>query len=306
MTFAVLDYHVQKNVELQEIIRSFVKKDTPQDSISESVFITKKKNINIKDWDNLKKGDIVKLYLVPQSVDQEKFKIYKKFNNEKNRSRMSVFLMPSVGYFSQSKTGTAAVKYVQLSPVALGISYGFSPSEKKYSFNTSLYYSYLLSTSNKGDTAGVNASNVSIPPEIGGNIYGEYFYEKENISVYSGIDGEQFSSFDLNGVLNDDKIYLDRNLIFYVTVGIAKNISYNQEKFSMKLSISKSFFGSFESGRPDSLNGAKLSGYKMMLYFNYQVSNKWSIGSLVKYHSFSGDNTLSSLRIGAGINYHVF
>jgi hypothetical protein len=302
--FSTFDYQAIKNENIKNIISPFLIKESAKNSLELSIRITKDKNKSIQNWDHLDKNQSIKIYILSTAADTKKIELY----NEKNlpRHHITLSITPSLGTFTQSKVANSAINYTQFSPFALGVSYQHAPIGKKYSLSGSLYYSYLLSSSAKGYAASGAASSLAIPPELGGNAYGEYSLEKIRTAIYGGLDGEQFSSFNLDGIVYNNLIYIDRNNIFYATIGLAKFWGAKEDKILTKFAFSKSIFSSSTSINPDPLSKAQLIGYKLMFFVNYKITNRWSVHSLFKYHSFSGVNLLTTLRIGAGIGYNFF
>ncbi len=93
-------------------------------------------------------------------------------------------------------------------------------------------------------------------------------------------------------------------MVYYFTLGLSKKIDLFGSSFFTKFSFSNSLFSSYEP--PVTTLDDKLSGYKAMFYINHNISKKFYIHSLVKYHSMKSSSDLSSLRIGLGIGYILF
>jgi hypothetical protein len=181
-----------------------------------------------------------------------------------------------------------------------------TPQGSDFGISASIYYSYLLPTTSKGADGTTPPNKVSIPPELGGNLYGLFPIQEWPI-LYGGLDIEKFSSFNLDGIVNENIVYIDRNTILYITAGIIKKISEGNSSYTFKFSLSKSIMGTFENGNPDPLSQKTiLSGYKIMAFTSIKMSPDWSTDMMVKYHSFSGDITLSTMRIGVGLTYSGF
>jgi len=159
----------------------------------------------------------------------------------------------------------------------------------------------------------ITNDNVTIPPEIGGNIYGEYRYEKWNSLFYIGPDFEKFSVFNLRGLQNDKKIYVDSISALYLTIGLAKSFNLLNQQLYTKLSLSKSILSTYTNNAPRSLIDAsefvdegKYSGMRVLFYLSYKFTDKYYLHSLLKYHTMTGPSDLTTLRIGLGFGYILF
>ena len=315
-------YRVEDGDTFSLILKKFVKDLSIINAKTPLVRKTMSKNPQVKKWDKLSTGTVIELYISDDFMDLEKYKPYEKatlarLNEEEEKKNVtkypvgykaSLFYMSSLGMFNQKADNVAEINFKQNSPISLGASFSYYPKDKLYSFSYSLYFSYLLASANT-----LTTDTISIPPEIGGNFYYEYRLQKYNTTIYTGPDYESFSAFNLRGLQNDRKIYVDGITSLYLTIGMAKQFAMFNRQFFMKLSGSKSVMTGYKNNAPlssidasDHVDNGKYDGFKFMFYLNYKFSDKLYLHSLFKYHTMTGPSDLSTLRIGVGFGYILF
>lgn len=319
LDYYTFNYKIEPGDSFGLILKKFVKDESIIHAKTPLVKKTMNNNPKVKDWYNLQPGSVLNLFISADFMDLEKYKPYESIvikkveaiKEEKMVStypsgiKASLFYMNSSGTFSQTTPDTISINFKQNSPLTLGLSATFYPYGKPYSTSFSTYYSYLKAPSNS-----LNDETINVPPEIGFNFYEEYRWQKRNITFYAGPDFEKFSLFNLAGLQNDGKIYIDGVSVFYLTVGAAKSFTLFKKSFFSKLSISKSIFSSYQNNAPESsdnlLSTKSYTGFRYLFYLNYKVNNKLYLHSLLKYHTMSGPSNLTTLRIGFGIGYILF
>lgn len=315
-------YKVEEGDTFSLILKKFVKEFSIINAKTPLVKKTMKNNPKIKKWDNLQPGTIIEMYISDDFMDLEKYRPYeqtliKRIAEEEEKKRTptypvglkgSVFYMASLGMFTQKADNVAEINFKQNSPASIGGSFTYYPKDKLYSIAYSLYLSHLLASANT-----LTSDTVSIPPEIGGTLYGEYRWQKYSMTLYSGLDYESFSVFNLRGLQNDRKIYVDGVTALYLTAGVAKQFTMFNKQWFMKASLSKSMSTTYKNNAPvssidasDHVDDGKYDGMKFMFYLNYKFNNKLYLHSLFKYHTMSGPSDLSTLRIGVGFGYILF
>ena len=195
------NYKVIAGDSFSLILQKFVKDEAIINAKNPLVKKIVKNNPKVTDWNNLPPGVVVKLYISDDLMDLEKYKPYEtnvlqKVEAIKERKlvstypsglKASVFYMNSSGTFSQS-TDAIAINFKQNSPVSIGMAMTFYPKDKPYSTSFSTYYSSLRSPSNS-----LTEEIITIPPEIGVNLFEEYRWQKRNVTFYGGPDFEKFS-----------------------------------------------------------------------------------------------------------------
>lgn len=321
MNYYKFMYKIEPGDTFSYILKKFVKDLSIINAKTPLVSKIKANNPQIKNWYNLPPNTVIELYISPDFMDFEKYRPYaantlKKIAEEEKSKKGqsypaglkgSIFYMGSLGTFTQKSSDTE-VNFKQNSPLSLGTSFTYYPKDKLYSYSASLYASYILASANS-----LTSDKVSIPPEIGGNLYGEYRFLKNNITLYAGPDYESFSTFNLNALQTVNKVYVDRVGATYFTLGIAKSISVFNKQFFTKLSASRSLVTFYQNNAPQSSIDSTLpsdagtySGYRFLFYLNYKLNDKIYLHSLLKYHTMTGPSQLSTTRIGLGFGYILF
>ena len=246
-----------------------------------------------------------KIALEQLRLRQKKLEEFSSANVEDSFSPIlhaSAFMMSSLGTFSQKSPTYAEIQYHQDSPISIGGAFSRSMRDKSIWLSGSVYYSQLHSLNND-----LTNESVSVPPEIGGNLYGEYHFDQYNFNAYTGIDFDHFSAFNLKGISLTHRIYLDEVQLGYLTFGFSKSFSLFDQKFFSKLAISPSIFSTYKNSySPTESTSVKYSGIRYLFYLKYDLNNKFFIHTLIKYHDLSGPSELKALRIGVGIGYVLF
>lgn len=320
-----IPYIIKSKETYAQILKRFVKAESIINYRTPMVRRTMKANPNVKNWRKLPSGEKINLYISSDFLDLDKYKKYRKELrkkilaakeklqqqskeiNQKKKSpfptglKGSLFYMASYGAFTQKNEQIAELTFLQNSPVSLGGAFTYYPEKSNFSVSWSAYVSYLLTAVNNLDS-----SDVSIPPEIGGNVYGEYRFVKQRFTGYFGLDFERFSTFNLGGIQEDEKIYVDESRVVYLTAGFSKLISLFGSKFFTKLSSSVSISETTTNDPRGVPTFESYSGAKVLWYLNKKVSKKWFWHTLFKYHFMSGPSDLTTLRLGVGFGYILF
>lgn len=297
-TFYKFSYVMEQDGTLLDALKAFKLNKKKLTTKNASYKRTVEENPQISDWNSLKKGTKLSLFLKINQLDKEKYRRYIKKSPPSSETisssrpsgvRGSIFYMASYGKFTQKKS-PATINFYQNSPISIGTAWSFYPPDTNWSISTSGYLSYLL-------VSGSNLENqkVAAPLELGTNIYGEYRFS--SFTGYFGWDYERFSVFNMEQLLNDAKLRLNKVHVHYATIGFSRMFSLFNSPFFTKLSLSKSLF-TYTDETPDSY-----SGYKAMWYLNKKIGKDLFIHSLLKYHWMNGDSDLETLRIGLGVGY---
>ncbi|MBP9682161.1 MAG: hypothetical protein KBD76_12200 [Bacteriovorax sp.] len=312
-------YHVHENESFSSILKKFVKEDSFISAETSMVVKIKKLNGHIKNWDILSAGVTIELYIDVRFMNLAQYRIYQQKNVQiikkifaetpnvnLNGFKGSFFYMASLGLFTQESSTVDKITFKQNSPMTVGVSLNFFSAKSPFSTSFSSYYSLLMgSTSNLG-----NSSNVSIPAEVGINLFEEYRPAGSNATFYLGPDFERFSIFNLDGLQQRQQVYSDSVSITYLTLGLSRKISLFSKEFFTKFSLSHGLMSSTKKGIPADVilneENKKYGGYKVMLYLNYKLSAKTYFHSLLKYHAIDGPSKVSTLRIGVGFGYIFF
>lgn len=317
--FVQIKYTTLKGDSFSRILRSFMKDDSVVNAKSPSVRETIKVNPHLdnKDvWMNPPVGTAIDLRIEKDLLDSEKMKNYEAslkkeklssrpldFSSEQNSEkswRGSLFYMASMGSFKQTSSTYSSVNYQQNSYLSFGLGLSYAPISSLWSYSTSAYISNLKATGSN-----LNDDKVNVPNEVGAAFYAERFLPHYGFIAYGGLDYDSFSTFNLRSITVEEKIYVDKNSIYYLTLGASKKVSLFDKNFLFKFSISRSVLSSYSSSATNP-GDEKLSGQKAMLYINTKISDNVYFHSLVKYHSMNSSFDLSVLRIGVGIGYIFF
>lgn len=323
-----IPYLIREGDTLARVYKRFVKPDSIINYSTPMVQRTFKANKQVKNWKRLPSGVKIRLYVSSDFMDLSKYKKYrsevkkkikaarKKIQEEKKKTgksegqkkspfpeglKGSMFYMASYGQFTQSNPNIASLTFLQNSPVSLGAAFTYYPKDSKFSVSWSAYLSYLLAAGNNLD-----AGSVDIPPEIGGNVYGEYRFVSWRFTGYFGLDFERFSTFNLGGIQVDRKIYVDESRVLYLTAGFSKLISIFGHKFFTKLSSSISINETTTNDPRGVATTEPYSGAKVLWYLNKKIGKSWFLHTLFKYHFMSGPSELKTMRLGVGFGYILF
>jgi hypothetical protein len=308
-------YKVEEGDTFASLLRMYVKDDSVINKSTPLVLKNIKNNPQVKDWRDLIPGALIYVYIPENLMDMTKYQAKQKSVNTKNEEikkeiiakisppsgfKGSAFYMASWGDFSQT-SGETTVEYKQNSLVNLGLQGNYLPKNSLYSFSSSIYFSTFTAAD-----ATLPPNSVKLPPEVGFNFYGDYLWKKPRISWQAGLDYEKFSSFNIEGILNDQKIYLDRISVVYATVGVSHVFYILEKPFFIKTSLSKSVSSTTTTDYTASTNKESLTGMKALFYLNYKFTDKFFLHSLLKIHKMSGPSDLSSTRLGVGVGYILF
>lgn len=316
-----IPYIIQDNDDLSRILRRFVYDDSVINQSTPLVQRTQMNNKNVEDWAKLERGQRIDLFISEDFLDKSKLDRYREqmrqrvqeLRNEvvtksEEESKVprptglkgSVFYMASYGRFTQTGDNLADIVFQQNSPVTFGSAFSFYPEQGRLSYSWSAYFSHLVAASNSLDE-----TIIDIPLEIGANFYTEYRFDKLRFTGYAGLDYERFHTFNLQGIIDEAKIFLDENKVYYLTAGATGMVNIFKTSFLTKLSVSVSLSSSTTAGYEDGLN-ENFSGFKALWYVNKKISEKFYVHTLLKYHKMSGPSELSTLRVGAGVGYILF
>lgn len=308
-------YKVDDDDTFASILRLYVKDDAVINKTTPLVLKNIKNNPQVKDWTKLIPGMLISVYIPEDMMDMSKYQSKQAIVNTKNEEtkkvimakisppsgfKGSVFYMASWGDFSQSSDGTT-VNYKQNSLITLGLQGNYFPKESLYSFSSSVYFSSFTAAETT-----LPPKSVKLPAEIGFNLYGDYLWKKPRISWQAGIDYEKFSAFNIEGIYNDQQIYLDRISVIYATVGVSHVFYILEKPFFIKASLSKSVSSTSTTDYTASTNKESLTGTKALFYLNYKFTDKFFLHTMLKVHTMSGPSDLSSTRLGVGVGYILF
>ena len=260
----------------------------------------KKWNPQIGDWNKLKKNQLVYVdYPYSSFLAGSTYTPLLGFREEEFDKKLSfsVFYASSVGSYVEN-TGDQSVKSGQNFPVTLGAGINVTNEERKHFVLSSLYWAQPT----KGNVSSSNtASNgdVSIPGELGWNLYYQNYFKDQSLGLYTGYDFERLNTFNTDQIQNNAKLSNVNNQLHYATIGMFKGFSLFNLNMNIKASVSKI--------AASSTNGSKkLTGTKYILYYTYKPEGHFSFNAFYKHHSLVGPTELSINRIGLGVGYSFF
>lgn len=308
-------YRVEQGDTFASILKLYVKDDSVINKTTPLVQKNMSFNPHVSDWNQLTPGTLISIYIPEEMMDMNKYRskqavVYSK-NEEVKKVIMakigppegfkgSLFYMASWGNFSQTAEGTT-VDYKQNSLVTLGIQGNYFPKNSLYSFSASTYFS----TFSAAETI-LPPFSVKLPAELGMNFYGDYLWKKPRISWHGGLDYEKFSAFNIEGIFNDQRIYLDRISVVYLTAGVSHVFNILEKPIYIKASFSKSVTSTTTSDYSSRTKLESYSGSKMLFYLNYKFTDKLFLHTLLKIHTMAGPSELTSTRLGVGVGYILF
>lgn len=308
-------YRVEEGDTFASILRMYVKDDSIINKTTPLVQKNIRFNPQVKDWSQLTPGTLISIYIPEDMMDMRNYKAKQTVVNTKNEEvkkiilakigppegfKGSLFYMASWGNFTQSSESTI-IEYNQNSLVTLGLQGNYFPKNSLYSFSASTYFSSFTAA----ETI-FSPYSVKLPAELGMNFYSEYLWKKPRISWHAGLDYEKFSAFNIEGISNDQQIYLDRISVIYLTAGISHVFNILEKPIYIKASLSKSVSSTTTSEYTGATNPKSLNGTKMLFYLNYKFTDKLFLHSLLKIHSMTGPSDLTSTRLGVGVGYILF
>lgn len=310
-----IKYKVRKKESLAQIYKKFITLDHIIHNDQDFVQFTLNQNEGIENWHSLEVGKTITLYLekdlmkervqrryekekaTPYSAklaravaSQSKLTFSKKLETFSGKTSFSLFYLASSGVYTQNiGEESLSIDLNQDSPASFGglISHKFRPF---WSFSTSLYYSQF-------DEATFNGTTTSVPDEYGGNGY--FYYSGLNgIGLYGGIDYEQLTSYNLQNLINNQRLSFDTHKLGYLTTGIDFLKTISDKLFLLKFAVSYSVFSSTTSEFID--EGKDFKGIRYLAYLNLPISKNVFLHGLAKYHDLQDTESMQILRLGFG------
>lgn len=314
--FVKFKYKVKPNEDFAEILKNFTKDSAIINRNTPTVEKIIANNKQITDWSSLEAGQEFDLYVEEESFDYSKFSVYMKDSTEaldqiaQSKSFSEHFLpqgykayayaMVSLGNLSQTQSDVAKVKFKQTSPLTIGFNNAYFFKHSKWAVHGGAFYSAM-----EASLENLNNSKVDVPAEYGVNAYGEYRTDKLGLSFFSGLEYENFHSFNLNELAMSQRVLVDDSNFVYLAVGVSKYIKIYDHDFIARLMFSKSIVSSYST---ESTIGKvkEFDANKFKLYLNYKMSERLFFNSVIKYQTLSGESEMDSLRLGIGVGYAFF
>ncbi len=215
---------------------------------------------------------------------------------------ISGFYTASSGAFKETiPDGRGEITFKQNSPYSIGLATGYLFTDMTHSLNGSAYWSSLRASSLNGDTVS-QSNSLSVPSEIGFNLYYQYLIKNINTGLYAGFDKEKFTTFNTSLLLDGEDLATVENNLTYATLGISKTFYIGEQKFLTKLSYAKTI------ASESSLNSANsnFKGSRALLFLSMRGAYNLSYHLLYKRHMLTGPTELTIDRIGIGFGYQFY
>ena len=172
----------------------------------------------------------------PYAPNLERHKNYTVLNADAETplgsNKFTVFSMftTSSGNFSEElKTQNGSIKSTQNSPYSFGLGSTIFLDKTKRMISSSVYWSNL--TSSKLSGTATSTGELEVKPEIGFNLYFQQVIPFGGLSLYGGMDYEQFSTFNTQAFINGANLDLNQNKIIFATIGAGKTFFGAIKKF---------------------------------------------------------------------------
>lgn len=318
--FYKFDYKVTPGEDFTTILKRFTKYDAFIDSKSPTTVKTMKLNPSVE-WKELQGGESLVLYFEDSVFDLEKYNKYIsnnlakieeiEFKVKKNNFKLpegynaSIYYMASYGSFSQANAEVAKINFTQNSPLTLGFTNSYFFKNSPFSVTVGVFSSILdVKVENMDD------ASLKMPADFGSNLYLEYRWEPKNITFFAGPEYDIFHTFNMEALLEEQRVYTDKTSVLYLAAGFSKYFNFFNKDFIIKGAISRSISTSYTRSAPVYTNGyldeGAYEGFKYMLFVNYKFTDKIYFQSLIKLHNMEGPSKLNSLRVGLGVGYVLF
>jgi hypothetical protein len=207
------------------------------------------------------------------------------------------FYASSFGNYTEV-TNEQTVKSGQNFPVTLGLGFSATNENMEHLVLGSFYWAQ----SSKGNVTGnsqASTSSFSIPGEVGGNLYYQYYLKENSLGIYSGYDYEKLNTYNTDQIITGSPVVNVSNNLHYGTIGLSKGFSLFDYKMNLKASASKIF--------TSTTTGTKaLTGTKYIVYYTYRPEGRFNFNVFYKHHELSGTTKLSIDRIGFSIGIIIF
>lgn len=193
--------------------------------------------------------------------------------------------------------GNNKIDSQQNSPFTIGAGFVYLLEDyKDYSIASSAYYSNLQASNINDASNTVDNKGISLPAEIGANIYLQKNLQSTINAVYGGFDYEQFNTLNFDEIIEGETTTLDsqRQTVLFATAGLGLTFQFIKPT-TMKFSASQAVSSSTEFG-----------GTKYMMYLNQKLTNNFWYHILYKQHMLSGtsrDVSISRYGIGVGMAF---
>lgn len=218
-------------------------------------------------------------------------------------NQFTVFMMytASAGNFQEDLTTQAgSIKSSQNSPLSLGLGSTIFLDKTNRMISTSAYWSSLRESKLSGE--GVNSTKLKGKDEIGYNLYYQHLTPWSGLSLYGGLDYEQFSTFNTTAFIEGADLGMNQNKVYYGTLGAGKTFFWKDNKILVKGSLSQSIKSDTSSSNPEDI----FKGQRLLLFASFKGESRFTYHFLYKRHMLEGPTKLTINRIGVGLGFVIF
>ena len=218
-------------------------------------------------------------------------------------NQYTVFAMytASSGTFQEVLTTQEGnIKSSQNSPLSLGIGTTFFLDKTNRMISSSAYWSSLRASKLSGTD--VDSNRLETKAEIGFNVYYQQLTPWASVSLYGGLDFEQFSTFNTTDFLNGTPLALNQKKLTYGTIGLGKTFFFGDNKILFKTSFAQSLNSTTTSNNDVDL----FKGQRLLVFASYKGESRFTYHVIYKRHMLNGPTKLTIDRIGAGIGFVLF
>lgn len=276
-------------------------KDNKEVKKNQSAYLkTLKKNPHVIDWENIKKGSKLRIYVPATDLDSKKYsKIKKKYKiqmvtNSLEYENYKGSTLPRglksslyVSYFRgelDQKNGYQSAEFDHQSFINFGGQGNYYLNQTNHSLGFGLSAAKIDKASSNFDLGDVN-----LPWELNGYLYGEYKLQRRKTTFHYGFDYEKFSSIDLKESDTEQEVVLEKNSLVYGSFGVSTPFSILRTSFFTKLIFSRTLISN------------SYEGYRTTLYLNKKFGQRYYIMSNFRYQSLSDESDMKIFRVGLGL-----
>jgi hypothetical protein len=313
--FYKLNYIALEKESFSETLRKFVKDDALIFANSPTSQKTIKENPGIKDWENIKPGQKIRIYVESDLLSKKKFKNYRKemkdliAQNELDkikktkeaeekieRLRFSLYYLASIAKYGQTVTEETDVNLEQRSAATVG-GYGsyFVPgSSFSYSGNFWLGHSFTLGSNLSEET-------FDVPVEYNFGVQVDYHLRAWDAYISLGPTYEVFYTFDVDNSVREREIFPDKNSLVYASLTLSKNFNFKSSSLFSELSFSPTVLSSrtFAFKEADTSVG-EFGGSRITFKNHFLFWERWIITSIFEMHSLEAEAEVTKTRVGLG------
>lgn len=312
-------YFANEGEKIDDIYEYFLAAKLSEDQIKKDIDFIKSNNSEVTNWRSLEQDQEMKLYFKTNCLNQKKYSLY--INNEKEKLEKvqafkqqiaevkfrpaglkgSIHILPTIGKFKQkAQSSGSTIEYDQKLNQVFGVDLAYFFADSNWSL-TSDYFQASFD-----EREGFEGENVSFPNEVGWNFYIQRFIEKGEFFIFTGLDYEQFSVFNLRKLNTQEKVEVDRIKATYYTFGLYKAFTFLGKVLHFETSYSQIANTEEELGDSDYAYSSNYNGYKFYLYLKFRIWNDLFFQLMRKQHYLDGPDEMTITRTGIGFVWVVW